>query len=59
MQCLFVSEWSLMIAEGYEEDSELFRECVNNHQSSVEGIAEFYFRMVCKRKTEEEWGKRK
>lgn len=55
----FVSDWSLMIAEGYEEDSELFRECISEHQSNIEGIAEFYFRLVAKNKDKEEWSKRK
>ena len=55
----FVSDWSLMIAENYEEDSELFRECINEHQSSIEGIAEFYFRLVAKNKDKGEWRKRK
>lgn len=55
----FVSDWSLMIAEGYEEDAELFRECINEHESSIEGIAEFYFRLVAKNKDKEEWSKRK
>lgn len=55
----FVSDWSLMIAEGYEEDSELFRECMNEHQSSIEDIAKFYFRLACKNKDKEEWSKRK
>lgn len=55
----FVSDWSLMIAEGYEEDAELFRECINEHKSSIEGIAEFYFRLVAKNKDKEEWSKRK
>ena len=55
----FVSDWSLMIAENYEEDSELFRECLNKHESSIEGIAEFYFRLVGKHKDKEEWSKRK
>lgn len=55
----FVSDWSLMIAEGYEEEQKLLFDCMDNNKSSIEGIAEFYFRMVCKRKTEEEWGKRK
>lgn len=54
----FVSDWSLMIAERYEEEA-LLKECMNNNKSSIEGIAEFYFRMACKRKSEEEWGKRK
>lgn len=55
----FVSDWSLMIVEGYEEDAELFRECINEHESSIEGIAEFYFRLVAKNKDKEEWSKRK
>lgn len=55
----YVSDWSLMIAENYEEDSELFRECLNKHESSIEGIAEFYFRLVGKHKDEEEWSKKK
>lgn len=55
----FVSDWSLMIAEGYEEEQKLLFDCMNNNKSSIEGIAEFYFRMVCKRKAKEEWGKRK
>lgn len=55
----FVSDWSLMIAEGYEEDAELFRECINEHKSSIEGIAEFYFGLVAKNKDKEEWSKRK
>jgi hypothetical protein len=54
----FVSDWSLMIAEGYEEYAELFRECIND-KSSIEGIAMFYFMLVAKNKDKEEWSKRK
>lgn len=54
----FVSDWSLMIAEGYEEYAELFRECIND-KSSIEGIATFYFMLVAKNKDKEEWSKRK
>lgn len=38
----FVSDWSLMIAEGYEEYADLFKECINE-KSSIESIATFYF----------------
>lgn len=34
------------------------KECINE-KSSVEGIAEFYFRLVAKNKDNEEWSKRK
>lgn len=54
----FVSDWSLMIAEGYEEYAGLFNECIND-KSSIEGIATFYFMLVAKNKDEEEWSKRK
>jgi hypothetical protein len=54
----FVSDWSLMIAEGYEEYAELFKECIND-KSSIEGIATFYFMLVAKNKDKEEWSKRK
>lgn len=54
----FVSDWSLMIAEGYEEYAELFRECIND-KSSIEGIAMFYFMLVANNKDKEEWSKRK
>lgn len=54
----FVSDWSLMIAEGYEEYADLFRECIND-KSSIEGIATFYFMLVAKNKDKEEWSKRK
>lgn len=54
----FVSDWSLMIAEGYEEYADLFKECIND-KYSIEGIAEFYFRLVAKNKDKEEWSKRK
>nr|DAP51663.1 MAG TPA: hypothetical protein [Caudoviricetes sp.] len=55
----FVSNWSQMIAEGHEEEQELLFDCMDNNKSSVEGIAEFYFRLVCKSKDKEEWSKRK
>lgn len=54
----YVSDWSLMIAEGYEEYADLFRECIND-KSSIEGIATFYFMLVAKNKDKEEWSKRK
>lgn len=54
----FVSDWSLMIAEGYEEYADLFNECIND-KSSIEGIAMFYFMLVSKNKDKEEWSKRK
>lgn len=54
----FVSDWSLMIAEGYEEYADLFKECIND-KSSIEGIAMFYFMLVAKNKDKEEWRKRK
>lgn len=54
----YVSDWSLMIAEGYEEYADLFRECIND-KSNIEGIATFYFMLVAKNKDEEEWSKRK
>lgn len=49
----FVSDWYLMIAEGYEEYAGLFNECIND-KSSIEGIATFYFMLVAKNKDEEE-----
>lgn len=52
----FVSDWSLMIAEGYEEYADLFRECIND-KSSIEGIAMFYFMLIAKNKDKEEWSK--
>lgn len=52
----FVSDWSLMIAEGYEEYADLFKECMND-KSSIEGIAMFYFMLVSKNKDKEEWSK--
>lgn len=54
----FVSDWSLMIAERYEEYEDLFNECINE-KSSIEGIATFYFMLVAKNKDKEEWSKRK
>lgn len=54
----FVSDWSLMIAEGYEEYADLFNECMNE-KSSIESIATFYFMLVAKNKDKEEWSKRK
>lgn len=54
----FVSDWSLMIAERYEEYEDLFKECIND-KSSIEGIAMFYFMLVAKNKDKEEWSKRK
>ena len=54
----YVSDWSLMIAEGYEEYADLFRECIND-KSSIEGIATFYFMLVAKNKDKEECSKRK
>ena len=54
----FVSDWSLIIAEGYEEYADLFKECMNE-KSSIESIATFYFMLVAKNKDKEEWSKRK
>lgn len=54
----FVSDWYLMIAEGYEEYEDLFKECINE-KSSIENIATFYFMLVAKNKDKEEWSKRK
>lgn len=54
----YVDEWSLMIAEVYEEYAELFRECIKD-KSSIEDIAMFYFMLVAKNKDKEEWSKRK
>lgn len=54
----YVDEWSLMIAEGYEEYAELFRECIKD-KSSIEDIAMFYFMLIAKNKDKEEWSKRK
>jgi hypothetical protein len=55
----FVSDWSLMIAEGYEEEQKLFFDCMDRNKSSIEGIAEFYFMLIAKKKDKEEWSKRK
>lgn len=55
----YVDEWSLMIAEGYEEEQKLLFDCMDNNKSSIEGIAEFYFMLVAKNKDKEEWSKRK